>query len=99
MPRVLIITFCYPPTQVIGSVRPAGLAKYLPQFGWEPLILTPKVDRSADTAGIIETGTGTLSAPGKPVWGWMANRVCTSSFVCPYQPSRALVCFTLGPSA
>ena len=55
MPRVLIITFCYPPTQVIGSVRPAGLAKYLPQFGWEPVILTPKVDRPAGAAGIIET--------------------------------------------
>jgi glycosyltransferase involved in cell wall biosynthesis len=56
MNRVLIIAFCYPPTQVIGSVRPAGLAKYLPRFGWEPVILTPKVERSRGDSGIIETG-------------------------------------------
>jgi hypothetical protein len=43
MPRGLLMTFCYPPKEIIGSVRPAALAKYLPQFGWEPLILTPKI--------------------------------------------------------
>jgi hypothetical protein len=55
MPRVLLIAFCYPPTEFIGSVRPAALAKYLPQFGWEPLILTPKVKLSRYDSTVIET--------------------------------------------
>ena len=38
--KVLIIAFCFPPMPVIGSQRPYGLAKYLPQFGWKPFVLT-----------------------------------------------------------
>ena len=55
MPRVLLITFCYPPTEVIGSVRPAALAKYLPQFGWETIVLTPKVKQLRSDPQVIET--------------------------------------------
>lgn len=55
MPRVLLITFCYPPTQVIGSVRPAGLVKYLSRFGWDSIVLTPKVKRSPGDPSIVET--------------------------------------------
>ncbi len=55
MPRVLLITFCYPPTQVIGSVRPAGLAKFLPQFGWDVLVLTPRAKRTSSDPGIVQT--------------------------------------------
>jgi len=38
--KVLIITSCFPPVPRIGSLRYEGLAKYLPEFGWEPIILT-----------------------------------------------------------
>jgi len=55
MPRVLLITFCYPPTQVIGSVRPAGLVKYLYRFGWHSVVLTPKVKRPQGDPSIVET--------------------------------------------
>jgi len=55
MLRVLLITFCYPPTEIIGAVRPAALAKYLPQFEWEPIILTPKVRHSRSDPELIET--------------------------------------------
>jgi hypothetical protein len=34
MRRVLLIAFGVPPVQTVGSVKPAALAKYLPQFGW-----------------------------------------------------------------
>src|ERR1700720_930768 len=44
--RVLLIAFAYPPVQLVGSVRPAALAKYLPQFGWEAMVLTPGVERA-----------------------------------------------------
>ena len=56
MPRVLLIAFRYPPSEAIGAMRPAGLAKYLPQFGWQVTVLTPRVkDRAADPK-VIETG-------------------------------------------
>jgi len=42
MKRVLLIAYAYPPCAEIGAVRPAGLAKYLPRFGWQPTVLTVK---------------------------------------------------------
>jgi len=38
--KVLIIAYYFPPRQNVGSLRPKGLAKYLPEFGWNPIILT-----------------------------------------------------------
>ena len=43
MKRVLIVTYHFPPRPTIGSVRLRGLAKYLPEFGWQPVILTPEL--------------------------------------------------------
>ncbi len=43
MKKVLIITWAYPPLPFIGSVRLGGLAKYLGQFDWEPIVLTIKL--------------------------------------------------------
>jgi hypothetical protein len=40
MKKVLIITYHFPPDAAIGAVRPAKFAKYLPDFGWEPIIYT-----------------------------------------------------------
>ena len=42
MKKVLIISYAFHKTEVIGSVRVRGLAKYLPEFGWDPTILTVK---------------------------------------------------------
>jgi hypothetical protein len=56
MRRVLLIAFAYPPVQLVGSVRPAALAKYLPQFGWEVMILTPKLQGTRrQSNSIVET--------------------------------------------
>ena len=56
MRRVLLITFNYPPSPDIGAVRPRGLAKYLPRFGWEPIVLVPRLSTgSRPSAGVIET--------------------------------------------
>jgi len=55
--RVLLIAFAYPPVQLVGSVRPAALAKYLPQFGWEAMVLTPKLPGTRrQSKSIVETG-------------------------------------------
>ena len=48
MKKVLIITYYFPPMPSIGAIRPAGLAKYLPIQGWNPIILTPILPGSPD---------------------------------------------------
>jgi glycosyltransferase involved in cell wall biosynthesis len=40
--RVLIITYYWPPSSGSGVQRWLKFAKYLPQFGWEPVIFTPE---------------------------------------------------------
>jgi len=55
MKRVLIITYYWPPAGGPGVQRVLKFAKYLPEFGWEPLILTVKdgafqaLDQSLET--------------------------------------------------
>jgi hypothetical protein len=46
--NVLIITFTFPPNPLIGGVRLYGLAKYLPLYGWNPIILTPELPGEPD---------------------------------------------------
>ncbi len=42
MKNVLMISYYFPPLGLGGVQRPAKLAKYLPQFGWKPTVLTVK---------------------------------------------------------
>lgn len=42
MKKVLILTYYWPPAGGPGVQRVLKFAKYLPQFGWEPVILTVK---------------------------------------------------------
>lgn len=53
--RFLLIAFAYPPVEIVGSVRPAALAKYMPRYGWEALVVTPKRQVARQSAQIIET--------------------------------------------
>lgn len=52
--RVLIITYYWPPSGGIGVLRCLKIAKYLRDFGWEPIIFTaqdahyPSIDHSND---------------------------------------------------
>lgn len=39
--KVLVVTYRFPPQQSPGAVRFMGLGKYLPEFGWTPVFLTP----------------------------------------------------------
>jgi hypothetical protein len=56
MKKVLIITCYFPPSRGIAWIRPRGLAKYLPEFGWEPVILTPALPGKPDQRfRVIET--------------------------------------------
>jgi hypothetical protein len=38
MRKILIVSYHFPPDA--SGMRPAKFAKYLPQFGWEPIIST-----------------------------------------------------------
>lgn len=42
MKRALIITYYWPPTGGSGVQRWVKFSKYLPQFGWQPVIYTPE---------------------------------------------------------
>ncbi len=39
--KVLIVAFSFPPTSVVGAVRAGKFVKYLPRFGWKPVVLAP----------------------------------------------------------
>jgi hypothetical protein len=43
MKKVLIISYAFPPRKAIGAQRPSKLAKYFPDYGWQPIVLTPKL--------------------------------------------------------
>ena len=42
MKKVLMLTYMFYPCNHIASQRAAKMAKYLPEYGWEPLIVCPK---------------------------------------------------------
>lgn len=42
MKKVLIITYYWPPSGGAGVQRWLKFAKYLPQYGWEPVVYTPE---------------------------------------------------------
>jgi len=56
MKKVLIISFFFSDKSIIGAVRPNGLAKFLPEFGWEPVVLTVESEtKSKHQFTVIET--------------------------------------------
>jgi glycosyltransferase involved in cell wall biosynthesis len=42
MRRLLMICYYFPPLGGIGSVRALKFARYLPEFGWDPIITAPR---------------------------------------------------------
>lgn len=38
--KVLIISYRYPPMQTMGALRASNIAKRLPLYGWEPVVVT-----------------------------------------------------------
>lgn len=49
MKRVLIITYYWPPTAGSGVQRWLKMSKYLPEYGWQPVIYTPANPEAAMT--------------------------------------------------
>lgn len=40
--KVLLLAYHFPPDTSVGALRPQKFAKYLPEFGWKPYVLTIK---------------------------------------------------------
>ena len=60
--RVLIVCYDFPGIWGAGVIRTYQLAKELPSFGWEPVILTAQ-QCPPEEAGNIETSDGRLNSP------------------------------------
>ena len=55
--RVLIIAYHFPPEPTSGALRPGYLAKYLPEFDWDPTVLTrPAPSDGGSTGDVIRAG-------------------------------------------
>lgn len=56
MKKVLLIAYQFPPRSAIGAQRPYGLARHLPKYGWEPIVLTANLPgKPPEGIKIIET--------------------------------------------
>jgi len=53
--RVLIIAYHFPPAPCAGALRPSHLARYLPEFGWEPVVLTKHFSPGVELPPYVET--------------------------------------------
>lgn len=70
---VLIVAYYYPPLAGIGTLRSLKLARYLPDYGWTPVVLTPrdgehvyKCDASeGDLPGVHVMRTGYFDVPSR----------------------------------
>lgn len=75
MPRLLFIAHAYPPLPAAGSVRAGGLAKYLPHFGWDVLVLTAKLPAGPrPVARVVETEYEDVIAAWKSRFGMDPER-------------------------
>lgn len=61
MRRILMITFHFPPDNTSGAHRALKFAKYLPLYGWLPIILSVKSEyyETLDAHGLSEIPAGT----------------------------------------
>lgn len=69
MKKVLIVAYMFPPIGGIGVVRPVQFAKYLPDFGWEPVILTvAQTDEYMVDASLLQELPATLQIHRSRSW-------------------------------
>jgi glycosyltransferase involved in cell wall biosynthesis len=93
MRKVLLITYHFPPSLAIGSLRPMGLAKYIPCYGWEPIVLTPRLPEGPRPAvQIIETDCRDILGQWKSRLGFDPKRGIHQQLSLPLarKPNRVL---------
>jgi len=66
MKSVLIVTYHFTDNEAIAAVRPQGLAKFLPEFGWRVVVLTAKSKGKPNAKfNVIETSGEDISVKWK----------------------------------
>lgn len=69
MKKVLIITYYWPPAGGAGVQRWLKFAKYLPEYGWEPIIYTPENPESpALDHSLLKDIPSSVSVIKTPIW-------------------------------
>ncbi len=53
MPRLLLVTYHFPPEPAAGAQRPGYLATYLPEFGWDVSVLTRPLGETPEIAARV----------------------------------------------
>ncbi|HZS10938.1 MAG TPA: hypothetical protein VFA38_01730 [Nitrospirales bacterium] len=54
MKPVLIVAYHYPPSVAVGAVRPSKIARYLPDVGWRPIVLTATAADQEDARAAVD---------------------------------------------
>jgi hypothetical protein len=82
--RVLIVSFVFPPLNDIGAVRIGKFAKYLPQFGWEPIVLTVNEVKGEPQGLPVETDEANVFRTASFELGsFIGQKLTTGKEVCP----------------
>ncbi len=69
MKRVLIITYYWPPSGGGGVMRWLKMSKYLPEFGWQPVIYTPEnPDPSVKDDSLLKEIHPSTEILKTPIW-------------------------------
>jgi len=69
MKKVLIISYYWPPSGGGGVMRWLKMSKYLPEFGWQPIIYTPEnPDSSVDDDSLINEIHSDSIVLKYPIW-------------------------------
>jgi glycosyltransferase involved in cell wall biosynthesis len=99
MRRVLLVTYDYPPVGGSGVQRIAKFAKYLPDFGWQPVVLTSQHGRIGPQDQTLLADVGQqevhrIKAPDPHRWlTSLRSTISRETAGCP----RGLHCSHLGP--
>lgn len=71
MNNILLVAYHFPPSIASGATRPAAFARYLPQWGWKPTILTVGGrGGTACPAGFEDTGINRVAEWPHPLKGY-----------------------------
>lgn len=65
-PTVLIISYLYPPSREMGAIRSSEFVKFLPGFGWQPIVVAGR-----DGFGMSRTKEKGIFRPGPIIVEWL----------------------------
>jgi len=89
MKKVLIISYYSCDKTAIGALRLNGLAKFLPQFGWEPVVLTAESQNKVSFPfRVVQTPYEDLIIKWKRMVGLNINRTFKEQFNLPTSKNK-----------